>query len=101
MNFKAINAKFKGKQFSFQPFSKTEIKMEILILDNSKACQESDIPAKVIKANSDVFADILYEIFDRSLEIGTLPSSMKLANVTTVYKNGSRSDKRNYQPVGI
>ena len=72
----AINAKFKGKQFSFQPFSISEIKKEMLNLDNSKACQESDIPTKVIKANSDIFADILYEVFNRSLEAGTFPSSM-------------------------
>ena len=54
----AINVKFKGKQFSFQPFSKTEIKKKILNLYNCKACQESDVPTKVIKANSGIFADI-------------------------------------------
>ena len=97
----AINADFKGKQFSFQPFSKSEIKKEILNLDNTKACQESHIPTKVIKPNSDMFADILYEVFNRSLEVGTFPSSMKLANITLVYKKGSRSDKGNYQPVSI
>ena len=56
----AINAKFKGKQISFQPFSKSEIKKEILNLDNCKACQESGVPTKVVKANSDNFADILH-----------------------------------------
>ena len=39
--------------------------MEILFLDNSKACHESDIPTKVIKGNSDSFSDILYGIFNR------------------------------------
>ena len=96
-----INAKFKGKQFSFQPFSKSETKKGILNLDNSKACQESDMPTKVIKVNSDIFADILYEVYNRSLEVGTFPSSMKLANVTPVYKKGSQSDKGNYRPVSI
>ena len=97
----AINAKFMGKQFSFQPFPKSEIKKEILNLDNSTACQESDILTKVVKANSDIFADILYEVFNRSLEVGTFPSSMKLADVMPVYKKVSRSDKGNYQPVSI
>ena len=82
------------KQFSFQPFSKLEIKKEILNLDNSKACQESDIPTKIIKANSDIFPDILYEVFNRSLEADIFPSSMKLSNVTPVYNKGSRSDKK-------
>ena len=34
----ALNAKFKGKQYSFQPFSKSEIKKEALNLDYTKAC---------------------------------------------------------------
>ena len=97
----AINANFKGKQFSFQLFSKSEIKKEILNLDNSKECQESDIPTKVIKPNSDIFADILYEVFNMSLEVSTFPSSMKLANVTPVCKRGSRSKKSDYRPVII
>ena len=97
----AINANFKGKQFSFQLFSKSEIKKEILNLDNSKECQESDIPTKVIKPNSDIFADILYEVFNMSLEVSTFPSSMKLANVTPVCKRGSWSEKGNYRPVSI
>ena len=92
----AINSKFMRKQFSFQPFPKSKIKKKILNLDNSKACQESDILTKVIKANSDIFADILYEVFNRSLKVGTFPSSMKLADVTPVYKKVSRSDKGNY-----
>ena len=96
-----INAKFKGKQFPFQPFSKSETKKGILNLDNSKACQESDMPTKVIKANSDIFADILHQVFNRSLEVGTFPYSMKLANVTPVYKKGSRSDKGSGRPVSI
>ena len=43
----------------------------------------------------------LYEVFNRSLEVGTFPSSMKLANITPVYKKGSRSDKGSYRPASI
>ena len=90
-----------GKQFSFQPFSNSEIKEEVLNLDNSKASQNSDITTKLIKATSDIFADILYEVCNRSLEVGIFPSSTKSGNVTPVYKKGSCSDKGNYQPAGI
>ena len=48
-----------------------------------------------------MFEDILNELFNRSLEVGTFPSSMKLVNVTSVYKKGSRSGKDNNRPVGI
>ena len=60
-----------------------------------------DILTKVVGANSDIFSDILYEVFNRSLEVGTFPSSMKLANVTPVYKKSSQSDKGNYRPISI
>ena len=62
-------------------------------LDSSKACQDSDITTKVIKSNSDIFTDALYFEFNRSLEKSVFPPSMKLANVTPVYKKGNRSEK--------
>ena len=70
-------------------------------LDSSKACQDSDIPTKVIKSNSDIFTDALYSEFNRSLETSVFPPSMKSANVTPVHKNGNCSEKDNYRPVSI
>ena len=64
---------------------------EILNPDSSKACQDSDIPTKVIKSNSDIFTD--------ALETSVFPPSMKLANITPVHKKGIHSD--NYRPVSI
>ena len=69
-------------------------------LDSSKACQDSDIPTKVIKSNSDIFTDALYSEF-KSLETSVFPPSMELANVTPVHKKGYRSEKDNYRPVSI
>ena len=51
--------------------------------------------------NADIFAEVLYSVFNRSLEVGEFPSGMKLANVTPVHKKGSRYDKGNYRPVSI
>ena len=51
--------------------------------------------------NADIFAEVLYNVFNRSLEVGEFPSGMKLANVTPVHKKGSRYDKGNYRPVSI
>ena len=68
-------------------------------LDSSKTCQDSDIPTKVIKSNSDIFTDALYSEFSRSLETSAFPLSMKLANVTPVHKKGNRSEKDIYRSV--
>ena len=73
----------------------------LLNLDSSKACQDSDIPTKVIKSESDIFTDALYSEFNRSLETNVFPPSMKFANATLVHKKGNRSEKDNYRPVSI
>ena len=51
--------------------------------------------------SADIFAEVLCNVFNRSLEVGEFPSGMKLVNVTPVYKKGSRYDKGNYRPVSI
>ena len=48
-SIKAIKEKNLNKTFTFQTTSRSDIKKEILRLDNSKAIQESDIPTKIIK----------------------------------------------------
>ena len=97
----AIKSKGTNKYFRFSSISKAEIKKEILNLDSSKACQDSNIPTKVIKSNSDIFTDALYFEFNRFLEANFFPPSLKSANVTPVHKKSNRSEKDNYRPVSI
>ena len=67
----------------------------------SKASQDSDITTKIIKVNADIFAEVLYKVFSRSIGVGEFPSGMKLANVTHAHKKGTRCDKVNNRPVSI
>ena len=71
------------------------------MLDSSKAIQESDTPVKLIKENSDPFAEIIYKYFNESLEKSKFPDSLKLANATPVFKKGARTSKNNNRPVSI
>ena len=71
------------------------------MLDSSKAIQESDIPVKLIKENSDLFAEIICKYFNESLEKSKFPDCLKLANVTPVFKKGARTSKNNYRLVSI
>ena len=80
----AIKSKSTNKYFKFNSISKTEIETKISNTDSSKACQDSNIPTRVIKSNSDIFTDALYSKFNRSLETSVFPSSMKLGNATPV-----------------
>ena len=70
-------------------------------LDSSKACQDSNVLTKDIKSNSDIFTDALYSEFNRSLDASVFPSSMKLANVTPLHKQGNRSEKDKYRSASI
>ena len=49
-------------KFSFNFVSKEHVLEGIQMLDSSKAIQESDIPIKLIKENSDLFAEIISNI---------------------------------------
>ena len=85
--------------FSIPKINREEILREVLKLKTFKACQDTDIPTKLIKENADVFADILYATFNYSPEKCNLPSSFKKANITPLFKEGDRNSKDNYRSV--
>ena len=70
-------------------------------METSKACQDTDIPPKIIKENADIFADILLARFNDSVEKCNFSSSLKKANITPVFKKGDRNSKDNHRPVSI
>ena len=80
--------KKKHAAFSFSKVAKEEIFREILNLDVSKACQDTDIPSKIIKENSDIFASFLHSSFNTSVTNSEFPSVLKQANITPVFKKG-------------
>ena len=67
------------------------------MLDASKT-QESDSPAKIIKANDNSFPEAIcfFFYFTKSLENSKFSSCLKLTNITTVFKKGRRASKNNY-----
>ena len=70
-------------------------------MDASKACQDTDVPTKILKENADIFADFLHASFNDFVKKSEFPSVLKQANTTLVYKKGERECKNNYRPVSI
>ena len=68
-------------------------------LDTAKASQQSDIQTKILKQNSDYFAECFYENINQCISKSIFPSDFKLADVTPVYKKKSKNSKDNYRPV--
>ena len=57
-----------NNKFLFRSLLQLKIKKQMLNLDISKACQNSNIPAKLVTANANIFLDLLNKKIDRSLE---------------------------------
>ena len=86
---------------SFEKINRAEILSEVFKLQTFKACQDIDILKQVIKENGGVFADVLLSNWTDSAEKSYFSLSIKIANITTVFKKGCRNFKNNYKPVSI
>ena len=73
--------KEKDLNFYFEFVDKPKISKKINKLDSKKACQEHDIPVKLIKSNKDLFSHFIYHSFNDSLFNSNFPSNLKTANV--------------------
>ena len=85
-----IMIKNKGKTnqcFSFGLVTYDDILKIINNLDTAKASQQSDIPTKILKQNSDYFAGYFCGNINQCISKSMLPPDLKLAHVTPVYKN--------------
>ena len=66
-----------------------------------KTCQLKDIPNKIIKINSDIFANFICLHFNYCKDTGEFPQEFKNTDIMPVHKKKQKSDKTNYRPVSI
>ena len=79
--------------FCFKEVSIEETQKEVLNLNNKKASQNSDIPTKIIKKNSDIFGKVLCSFMSDSIKSFTLPSCLKEADFTPIHKKVKKIKK--------
>ena len=97
------NVKIKDK-FKFQNITSNEMKVEINKLNSKKSCISNDIPAKILKGNSDIVCDYLSSIYNNCKNDYVYPISLKIADVTPIYKPNEKNErifKKNYRPVSL
>ncbi|XP_057290348.1 uncharacterized protein LOC130613047 [Hydractinia symbiolongicarpus] len=87
--------------FSFNHVEKAEIRREIRNLNIHKACQETDIPTKIIKENEDQYLETLHFSVNSAIDLCKYPEFLKRADVTPLFKEKDRSNKSNYRPISI
>ena len=87
--------------FKFQKVSLEQMHTEIGRLNPKKAIAFKNIPAKVLKSNSDICSDSLQLIFNDCVEKGLFPDLLKLADVSSRHKMEEKTRKKNYRPVSV
>ena len=71
-------------------FTAAQIKSKLLQLKESAAPGPDMLWPRVLKCLADVLSDPLALIYSRCLEEGTVPADWKRANITPIYKKGSK-----------
>ena len=59
----------------------------------------NEVPAYVLKLNSDQIAQPLTTLFNQSVATGTFPAKLKNAKVTPIHKSGPSNNPKNYRPI--
>ena len=80
---------------------KNTVLEEIRKLNMNKAVQDADISIKILKENCKYFAEYMSHHFNEAIFASVIPASFKFANVTRVFKQGSRNQKDNYRPISM
>ena len=79
--------------FNFTEVDQKQIEKENLKLDVNKASQNSDIPIKVLKENSDIFSNFLCNSFNNSITLSTFLEIQKKCRITSWYKKVKKISK--------
>jgi len=78
-----------------------DVYKQLSTLNENKSPGPDNIHPAVLKKMAGVWTYPLTTLYQNSLQTGTLPSDWLLADVTPIFKKGSRSDASNYRPVSL
>ena len=79
--------------FSFGPVTYDDVLKILNTLDTAKASQQSDIPTKILKQDSDYFAEYFYKNINQCISKSIFPSDLNLADVTQSIKRSRKTPK--------
>ena len=87
--------------FYFSQFDKNTVFKGTKKLNLNKAVQDSNIPVKILKENTDFFTDYIYLQFNEAVDPLKSAGFLKSADISAAFKEGSRNKKENYRPFSI
>ena len=77
------------------------IAKKIKKMKDNKSPGVDGIPPKLLKEIVEQISTLLTKVFNFSLEEGIIPSEWKEANITLLFKKGSRNKSENDRPVSL
>ena len=77
------------------------VQKKLSLLREDKSVGSDDLSPRLLKALDVVLATPLTMIFEKSLTEGIVPLDWRTANITPIYKKGSRKLAENYRPISL
>ena len=77
------------------------VKVRLAELREDKSPGADDLSPRLLKVISEEIAHPVAVLFSQSMHEGDVPLDWKTANVTPIYKKGSRNQPVNYRPVSL
>ena len=59
------------------------------------------LPVSTLKYANEILSDVLSNIFNKSIQLGTFPSKLKMAKVIPIFKSGDETEPNNYRPISL
>ena len=82
-------------------FSRNKVKEKLTKIKPSSSPGPDGLSARILHKFAEYLAAPLAEIFTLSLQSGMVPSDWRSANVSPIFKKGSRSKPENHRPVSL
>ena len=99
--YEFVKSKSGNQSFEIPPITEAQMLDLISKISSSKAIRCDGLSAKVLKLAASVLVHPLCRLMNLSISTGCFPSTWKTAQVTPLFKSGSREDTSNYRPISV
>jgi Reverse transcriptase (RNA-dependent DNA polymerase) len=83
------------------PISYDELTIAVSKLQDKKSLDKNNISMFLLKKVLTSISNPIIHVFNKSLQLGTVPRSLKIAKVVPIYKSGDVQDMNNYRPISL